>query len=175
MRADFQKTYGYDPQPYLPSIYGRVVGSADATERFLWDLRRLVAERIARDYVGGLRDLAHAKGMKLWLENYGHFGFPSEFLLYGAYTDEVGGEFWLGRNHNTVEIRAASSAARIYGKSPVWAEAFTSRNLTFQTAPRDLKAQGDWAFSQGINQFVLHVYIHQSDEKLPGINAWFGT
>jgi hypothetical protein len=175
LRTDFQRTYGYDPQPYLPSIYGRVVGSADATERFLWDLRRLVAERIACDYVGGLRDLTHAAGMKLWLENYGHFGFPSEFLLYGAYTDEVSGEFWLGRNHNTVEIRAASSAARIYGKSPVWAEAFTARNLTFQTSPRDLKAQGDWAFCQGINQFVLHVYIHQPDEQKPGFNAWFGT
>ena len=175
LRDDFQKTYGYDPRPYLPAIYGRIVGSADATDRFLWDLRRLVAERIARDYVGGLRDLTHAQGMKLWLENYGHFGFPSEFLLYGAYTDEVSGEFWLGRNHNTVEIRDASSAARVYGKSPVWAEAFTSRNLTFQTTPRDLKAQGDWAFSQGINQFVLHVYIHQPDEQTPGLNAWFGT
>ncbi len=175
LREDFQKTYGYDPRPYLPAIYGRVVGSADATDRFLWDLRRLVAERIARDYVGGLRDLTHAQGMKLWLENYGHFGFPSEFLLYGAYTDEVSGEFWLGRNHNTVEIRDASSAAHVYGKSPVWAEAFTSRNLTFQTTPRDLKAQGDWAFCQGINQFVLHVYIHQPDGQQPGLNAWFGT
>jgi hypothetical protein len=175
LRGDFQKTYGYDPQPFLPAIHGRVVGSADATERFLWDLRRLVADRIARDYVGGLRELTNRHGMRLWLENYGHFGFPSEFMLYGAHTDEVSGEFWLGRNHNTVEIRAASSAARVYGKSPVWAEAFTSRNLTFQTTPRDLKSQGDWAFCQGINQFVLHVYIHQPDERKPGFNAWFGT
>jgi hypothetical protein len=175
LRGDFQKTYGYDPQPYLPAIYGRVVGSADQTERFLWDLRRLVADRIATEYVGGLRDLTNSHGMKLWLENYGHFGFPSEFLLYGAHTDEVSGEFWLGRNRNTVEIRAASSAARIYGKSPVWAEAFTSRNFTFQTTPRDLKVQGDWAFCQGINQFVLHVYVHQPKEQKPGLNAWFGT
>ena len=98
LRGDFQKAYGYDPQPYLPALGGRVVGSADVTDRFFWDLRRLVADRIARDYVGGLRDLTSAQGMKLWLENYGHFGFPSEFLLYGAYTDEVSGEFWLGRN-----------------------------------------------------------------------------
>ena len=175
LRGDFQKTYGYDPQPYLPALGGRVVGSADVTDRFLWDLRRLVADRIARDYVGGLRDLTRAQGMKLWLENYGHFGFPSEFLLYGAYTDEVSGEFWLGRNKNVVEVRAASSAAHIYGKSPVWSEAFTARNLTFQTTPRDLKAQGDWSFCEGINQFVLHVYIHQPDEQKPGLNAWFGT
>ena len=175
MRDDFKKTYGYDPVPFLPAIYGRVVGSADMTERFLWDLRRMVAERVATEYVGGLREITNAHGMKLWLENYGHFGFPSEFMLYGANSDEIGGEFWLGRNRNVVEVRAASSASRIYGKSPVWAEAFTSRDVSFQHAPRDLKLHGDWAFCEGINQFVLHVYIHQPDEPKPGINAWFGT
>ena len=175
LRDDFKKVYGYDPLPFLPTVYGRVVGSADRSDRFLWDLRRLVADRIARDYVGGLRELTNARGMKLWLENYGHFGFPSEFLLYGAYTDEVGGEFWLGSNLGDTEVRDASTAAHIYGKSPVWAEAFTSRDRTFQLTPRDLKARGDWAFCQGINQFVLHVYIHQPNEKKPGINAWFGT
>ncbi len=32
--------------------------------------------------------------MKLWLENYGHWGFPGEFLQYGGQADEVSGEFW---------------------------------------------------------------------------------
>ena len=175
MAAEFQKKYGYNPIPYLPAIYGRVVGSPDRTERFLWDLRRMVADRVATEYVGGLRDLTHAHGMKLWLENYGHFGFPSEFMLYGANSDEIGGEFWLGRNRNVVEVRAASSASRVYGKSPIWAEAFTARDVAFRNAPRDIKGHTDWAFSEGINQFVLHVYIHQPDEQKPGINAWFGT
>jgi len=175
LREDFKKRYNYDPQPYLPAIYGRVIGSADITDRFLWDLRRLVADRIATEYVGGLRDLTNAHGMKLWLENYGHFGFPSEFLLYGGQTDELGGEFWLGKSRNVAELRAASSAAHIYGKSPVWAEAFTSRNVTFLHTPRSLKVFNDWAFCEGINQFVLHVYIHQPNEDKPGINAWFGT
>jgi len=165
MREDFRKTYGYDPVPWLPAIHGRVVGSADMTDRFLWDLRRMVAERIATEYVGGLRKLTNAQGMKLWLENYGHFGFPSEFLLYGAHSDEIGGEFWMGRNRNVLEVRAASSASRIYGKSPVWAEAFTSRDVTYQHAPRDLKLHGDWSFCEGINQFVLHVYVHQPYEQ----------
>ena len=178
MREDFRKTYGYDPVPWLPAIHGRVVGSADMTDRFLWDLRRMVAERIATEYVGGLRKLTNAQGMKLWLENYGHFGFPSEFLLYGAHSDEIGGEFWLGSNpksRNVLEVRAASSASRIYGKSPVWSEAFTARDVGYQHAPRDLKLHGDWSFCEGINQFVLHVYVHQPYERKPGINAWFGT
>ncbi len=39
-----------------------------------------------------------------------------------------------------------------------------------------MKARGDWAFCEGINHFVLHVYIHQPwEDRKPGVNAWFGT
>jgi len=44
--ADFHKCYGYDPLPFLPVLTGRIVGSADQSNRFLWDLRRLVADRM---------------------------------------------------------------------------------------------------------------------------------
>ena len=178
--ADFTKRYGYDPLPYLPTMTGRVVGSVDQSDRFLWDLRRMVADRIAEDYVGGLKDICNKNGLKLWLENYGHWGFPSEFLKYGGATDEVAGEFWCGGADGTlnslgsVELRDASSAAHTYGKNAVFAEAFTG-GPTFVNSPRDLKARGDWAFCQGINQFTLHVYIHQPDERLPGMSAWFGS
>jgi len=182
--ADFQKRYGYDPLPFLPVMTGRIVGSADESDRFLWDLRRLVADRIAQDYVGGLRDLCHEHGMKMWLENYGHWGFPSEFLLYGGQCDEIAGEFWANGNFldprdtgylGRYELRDASSAANIYGKPVTWAEAFTG-GPAFSNSPRDLKARGDWAFCQGINQFMLHVNIHQpTDDKPPGINAGFGS
>jgi hypothetical protein len=182
--ADFQKRYGYDPLPFVPVMTGRIVGSVDQSDRFLWDLRRLVADRIAEDYVGGLRDLCHEHGLKMWLENYGHWGFPGEFLVYGGDCDEIGGEFWANGNFlderdtsylGRYELRDASSAANIYGKPVTWAEAFTG-GPAFISSPCDLKARGDWAFCQGINQFVFHVYIHQpTDEKLPGINAGFGT
>ncbi|MEI8373412.1 MAG: glycosyl hydrolase [Planctomycetota bacterium] len=173
--ALFREHYAYDPLPFMPVLTGRVVGSADQSDRFLWDLRRLVADRVAEDYVGGLRDLCREHGLKMWLENYGHWGFPSEFLKYGGSCDEIGGEFWVNGDLSGVELRDAASAAHIYGMPVVWAEAFTG-GPAFVNTPRDLKARGDWAFCEGINQFVLHVYIHQprSDQK-PGINAWFGT
>jgi sugar phosphate isomerase/epimerase len=173
--ADFRKRYGYDPMPWLPVLTGRIVGGADQSDRFLWDLRRMVADRIARDYVGGLRDLCHEYGLKMWLENYGHWGFPAEFLQYGGASDEISGEFWIGNDLGSVELRDAASAAHIYGKPVVWAEAFTG-GPAFINTPRDLKARGDWSFCEGINQFVLHVYIHQPwDERRPGVNTWFGT
>ncbi|MCX6899513.1 MAG: glycosyl hydrolase [Verrucomicrobia bacterium] len=177
---DFQKTYGYNPKPWLPVLTGRIVGSANQSDRFLWDLRRLVADRVGRDYVGGLRDLCHRHDLRLWLENYGHWGFPGEFLQYGGQTDELGGEFWVRYGSDwplgSVELRAASSAANIYGKPVVSAEAFTSAISPFQLTPAALKARGDWAFCEGINHFVLHVYIHQPwEDRRPGVNAWFGT
>jgi hypothetical protein len=173
--ADFQQRYGYDPLPYLPVLTGRVVGSADQSDRFLWDVRRMVADRVARDYVGGLRDLCHAHGLKMWLENYGHWGFPGEFLLYGGSCDEISGEFWATGELGSVELRDAASAAHIYGMPVVWAEAFTG-GPAFRSTPATLKARGDWALCEGINQFVLHVCIHQPwDDRRPGVNAWFGT
>ena len=45
----------------------------------------------------------------------------------------------------------------------------------FNTQPDKLKARGDWAMCQGINHYVLHVYLHQPDDRKPGITAWFGT
>lgn len=173
---EFQRRYGYDPKPWLPVLTGRVVGSADQSERFLWDLRRLVADQIATEYVGGLRAAANARGLGLWLENYGHWGYPSEFLKYGDESDRVAGEFWVTGDLGSVECRAASSCVNTYGKNPiVSAEAFTG-GPAFQNSPGALKARGDWAFCEGINHFVLHVYIHQPwDAKVPGVNAWFGT
>ena len=97
----------------------------DQSDRFLWDLRRLVADRIATEYVGGLRDLCRPHGLQLWLENYGHWGFPAEFLQYGGQSDRIGGEFWITGSLGSIECRAASSAANTYGFPVVSAEAFT--------------------------------------------------
>jgi len=171
----FEKRFGYSPLPYLPCIDGDVVGSVESTNRFLWDWRRLIAESIAYDYVGGLREVANEHNLTLWLENYGHWGFPSDFLLYGSMSDQVGGEFWESGNPvGNTEMRAASSAARIYGRNDVYAEAHTS-NRTFRQSPAALKRHTDWAFATGVNHFILHVFIHQPDERKPGIAQWFGT
>ncbi|MBP7937767.1 MAG: hypothetical protein KA354_24270, partial [Phycisphaerae bacterium] len=171
----FRDRYGYDPIPWLPVLTGRLLGSADQSERFLWDLRRLVADHIAQDYVGGLRDLCHAHGLQLWLENYGHWGFPGEFLQYGGQSDRIGGEYWVDGDLGSIECRAASSAANTYGKPVVSAESFTG-GPPFRNSPSALKARGDWSFCEGVNHLVLHVYIQQPwEDRVPGINAWFGT
>ena len=175
MTSVFQSTYSYNPIPYLPTLYGNVVGSVDKSDRFLWDLRRLIADRVAYDYVGGLRQQCNQHGMKSWLENYGHWGFPSEFLIYGSQSDEVSGEFWSEGSLGDIENRAASSCAHIYGKQKVWAESCTAAGAQFNRYPRLMKQRIDHFFCEGINASLLHLFISQPDNKKPGLDAWFGN
>jgi hypothetical protein len=170
----FEKRNGYSPLKLLPVFTGRVVESAKTSDGFLWDLRRTVADMIATEYVGGLNEIAHEHDLSLWCENYGHWGFPGEFLIYGGHADMIGGEFWSNQNLGGIECRAASSAAHIYGKPTVYAEAFTSR-LNLGHHPYSIKARGEQLFSKGINHFVLHVYAAQPRDGVPGKNSWFGT
>lgn len=175
LEKEFRTRYCYDPVPWLPVLTGRIVDSPDRSDRFLWDLRRLVADKVATDYAGTLRKATHELGLKLWMENYGHFGFPGEDLQYGGVADEVAGEFWAGGGLGSFEVRIASSSGHIYGKPIVSAESFTFGGKPWTQTPWSLKERGDWAMAEGVNHYILHLFIHQSDERAPGINAWFGT
>lgn len=172
----FQKHFGYNPVPYLLTYDGVVVESAEKSDRFLWDLRRMIADRLAYDHIGGMRKLAHEDGMKLWLESYGHWGFPGEFLQYGGQADEVAGEFWSEGTLGDIENRAASSAGHIYGKKRISAESFTCGGAEFSRSPRHMKQRGDKFFTEGINSSLLHLVVSQMDETtLPGLNCPFGN
>ncbi|WP_147676477.1 glycosyl hydrolase [Algibacter pacificus] len=172
----FKEKYGYDPVPFLPVLSGRIVGSVELSERFLWDLRRSIADDVAYEYVGGLRKASNEHNLKTWLENYGHWGFPGEFMMYGGQSDLISGEFWNEGTLGNIECKASSSTAHTYGKSVTSAEAFTSSRRAYLRHPAMLKKRGDWALTEGINHFVLHLYIQQPDDnRKPGMNAWFGT
>ena len=172
----FKERYGYDPLPFLPVYAGVVVGSEEISDRFLWDMRRLVADKVAYDYVGGLREVSHKHGLTTWLENYGHWGYPGEFLQYGGQSDEIGGEFWSEGSLGDIENRAASSCGHIYGKNKIWAESFTAGGGGYHRYPAMMKQRGDRFFSEGINGTLLHLYIAQPyEDREPGVNAWFGN
>lgn len=173
--AEFKQKYGYDPVPYFPVYQGKVVNSELESDRFLWDMRRMVADKVAYDYVGGLRDVSHKHGLHTWLECYGHWGFPSEFLMYGGQSDEIGGEFWSEGELGDIENRAATSCGHIYGKNKISAESNTCSGRPFSRYPGTIKQRGDRFFAEGINNTLLHVYITQPYDKLPGMNAWFGN
>lgn len=172
---DFKEAYGYSPIEYIPVLQGVVVGSRDLSDRFLWDLRRLIADKIAYDYVAGLRKVSNEHGLTTWLENYGHWGFPGEFLQYGGQSDEISGEFWSEGTLGDIENRAASSCAHTYGKQLVWAESYTCGGADFHRYPAYIKARGDRFFTEGINSTLLHLFVHQPDDNAPGVRAPWGN
>lgn len=173
----FQAAYGYDPLPWTPVLRGHVVESAEQSDRFLWDLRRLVADVMPETFAGAIQQKARQHGLTLWHEPYAGHGFPGECLLLGKYTDMPAGEFWLRKapGAELPQCRAGSSVANVYGRNIVSVEAFTSAGTLYKAMPRDFKTHGDWALAQGLNHFTLHVYVHQPEDRRPGINTWYGT
>jgi len=173
----FKAAYGYDPMPWTPVLKGHVVESQEQSDRFLWDLRRLVADLMPENFEGAILEKCRENGLKLWHEPYGGHGFPGEFFNFGKFADVPAGEFWCtdkpGRDFSS--CRAATSIASIYGRGLVSAEAFTAAsNYLYKMMPRDFKVLGDWAFAQGINHFTFHVSVHQPGDNKPGINTWYG-
>lgn len=160
MREEFRRLRGYDLLPLLPVMTGRVVGSLEVSERFLWDVRQTVSTLLVENYAGHMRELAHRHGIRLSIEAYA--GVPCNDMTYAGQADEPMAEFWtLGYDNrrNCVEM---ASAAHVYGKPILGAEAFTADDgEKWLYHPGSIKSLGDWAFCQGINRFVICCYAMQ--------------
>jgi hypothetical protein len=184
---EFRKRRGYELLAYLPAMTGRVVGSADVSERFLWDVRRVQADVIADNYYGRFAELCRQHGIKSYTEPYD--GGPFEEMQIGSRVDTNMGEFWIGQaNQLQRSVKLAASIAHVFGQPIVGAESFTA---TFQAGkwqeyPYRIKALGDWMYTQGLNQFIFHRYALQPHpDALPGMtmgpwgshfdrtNTWF--
>ncbi|MDR0869941.1 MAG: hypothetical protein LBN39_04030, partial [Planctomycetaceae bacterium] len=167
MEEEFQTLRHYDITPFLPVFAGYVVDNADRTDRFLWDFRNVVSELVLNRYARRFRELSHQHGIKLSIE---HYGAPTDPIEYGETADEPMGEFWMGGGaFNT--CKGAASAAHIYGKNIVGAEAFTSGGEErWLHHPGSIKTHGDRAFGEGIQRFVFHRYSMQpwADNIVPG-------
>ena len=160
-RADFQRLRGYDPLPLLPVFAGRVVDSLEISERFLWDVRLTIHDLLMQNYTTCFRELANQHGLRLSIEAYGDG--PYDDIAYGGQADEPMGEFWSWKKFGAANsCTMMSSAAHVYGKRILGAEAFTANNNEkWQGHPAFIKDLGDWAFCEGINRFVFHRYAAQ--------------
>jgi hypothetical protein len=158
MREEFAKRRGYDLWPYLPVFTGRVVGSLEISERFLWDLRRTISELVVENYARGLGELARARGVRLSIEAYGG---PCDDLPYAGEADEPMCEFWMGGGAFET-VKGMASAVHTYGKTILGAESFTAGDRErWLEHPASIKALGDRAFCDGVNRFVFHRYALQ--------------
>ncbi|MEJ7683256.1 MAG: glycosyl hydrolase [Segetibacter sp.] len=184
---------GYSLINYLPAMTGRVVGSTDISNRFLWDIRRTHADLMADNYYGRLHELCKQHGMKTYTQPYDRG--PFEEMQIGSRVDAPMGEFWAGlsqlfANNDTMRrtIKLSSSIAHTNGQKLVLAEAFTAEPSSgkWQQYPFGMKALGDYMFTQGMNRLTFHRFAHQPHPTaLPGMtmgpwgthfdrtNTWF--
>ena len=168
----FQAQYGYDLLPYLPLFAGKFVDSAKTSESVLWDTRDFNNSLITENYYGYFTELAHQDGIQTYLEPYG--SGPFNELDVAKKADLPMGEFWLDTNN--FRISASASAANLYNKPLVSAEAFTQfpkNNWLFNPALGKVDSDKSWAL--GVNQHVFHRFAHQANTHvMPGMtmNQW---
>jgi|LSQX01.1.fsa_nt_gb hypothetical protein len=170
-RQEFLRLRGYDPLPYLPVFTGRVVGSLEVSERFLWDVRLTVSQLLLDNYAGHMGDLACERGLRLSIEAYGDTTVDN--ISYAGRADEPMAEFWSWPAYGASgTLNEMASGAHVYGKPIVGAEAFTAGDgEKWLYHPGSIKAMGDWAFALGINRFVFHRYALQPwADRRPGMS-----
>jgi alpha-L-rhamnosidase len=169
MIAKFRARRGYDPIPWMPVLAGRVVESAAASDRFLWDFRKTIADLIADEHYGQVQASLKERGM-------GHYGESHEGgraliadgmevkklddIPMSAMWTQLFGENKESFNYNA-DDRESASVAHIYGQNLAAAESMTAAAAPWAWSPATLKPTADSEFLNGINRFVIHESAHQ--------------
>ncbi|RYG63171.1 glycosyl hydrolase, partial [bacterium] len=168
---EFKKRRGYDALNFLPALSGVVIDSTEKTERFLWDWRQTCSELLTENHVAYFNTLGNKNGFGLSIEPYDKV-VGSDMDIAGA-ADVPMGEFWAydPPPETNFSVTEAASSAHTNGKKIVGAESFTSGGgARWIITPDNLKSQGDWALTEGINRFVFHRYQHQPTlNQFPGM------
>jgi len=185
MDKEFMRLRGYPLRPWLPALAGYVVGTPETTQRFLRDWRATINDLLVTNFYGRMAAQAHAKGLKVSYETSVGDVMVGDILEYYKYADVPMCEFWQPRMENFVgsfnfkPVKPCVSAARMYGKRRVGAEAFTSINLTWAEHPGMLKHIANMHLAEGITQLMFHTYTHypRTDALPPGstFGAGIGT
>ena len=178
----FRKACGYDLTRHLPSLFGYVIDSPEDTEKFLHDWRGLVGDLITKNYFKRMAELAHEAGLHSVYET--AFGdiISGDALEYWKYSDEPMCEFWsphgseiVGHvtSHAFKPVRPCSSAAHVYGKSRVTAEAFTEWGIFWKNDLKTLKGDADRHFARGVTHLCINNWQHEptADRPAPGTRS----
>jgi|CZKL01.1.fsa_nt_gi hypothetical protein len=187
MIAQFKRLRGYDPLPWMPVLTGRVVESSEASDRFLWDFRKTIADLIANEHYEQLEATLHERGM-------GHYGeshesgraYVADGMEVKKFNEVPMSAMWTqtpGVNKEqfgyNADDRESASVAHIYGQNIAAAESMTAAAAPWAWSPSTLKPTADQEFLNGINRFVIHESAHQPlVGKAPGMTLgpfgqWF--
>ena len=182
--GQFKTRRGYDPTPYLPCLAGYVVGSAETSDRFLWDFYRTLKESLADNHYGELAQALHQRGMRYYTEAEGDGPRAiGDGMTIKSRADIPTAEFWYrpfatttGQPPLVADLDEAASAAHVYGKNLAAAESMTvAAGLDpWSFSPAMLKPVADEIFAHGINRILIHESHHQPFlDKAPGLELGF--
>lgn len=179
-RKAFIRDRGYDPLPYLPAMAGVPVGSAEVSERFLYDVRRTISQLIEDNFFGTLDSLARARGCAFSAESVAPT-MVSDGMWHDRQVQIPMGEFWLRSptHDKPTDILDAVSGGHIYGKPVIQAEAFTELREGWDEYPGMLKTLLDRNYAEGVNRVVYHVFTEnpwmnrQPGMTLTGVGLYF--
>jgi alpha-L-rhamnosidase len=170
MLAQFKTLRGYDATPWLPVLTGRIVESAEASDRFLWDFRKTIADLIANEHYGQLETTLHERGMGHYGESHeGGRAFVADGMQVKKFNEVPMSAMWtqlpgVNKIQHTAnaDIRESAAVAHIYGQNLVAAESMTaSAAAPWAWSPATLKPTADAEMLNGVNRFVIHESAHQ--------------
>ncbi len=185
MLAEFSRRRGYDLRPWMPVLAGRVVESAEDSDRVLWDFRRTIGELTSENHYDQLTTLLRARGMGRYSESHEYRrAFVGDGMEPKRKADIPMGAMWTqapgkSTDRYDADIRESASVAHIYGQNLVAAESLTAANFAWAYSPETLKPTADRLLAMGLNRFVIHTSVHQPvNDKIPGLGLgpygqWF--
>lgn len=180
MVEQFKRLRGYDPVPWLPALTGVIVQNAAASDRFLWDFRKTIADLYQEQYYAEIAKIAFEHGMSFTNEaledNRPQLG---DDMAMRRHANVPMGAMWAlpaddqayGRPTYLADVLGAASVSHLYGQNRAGAEIFGAFLRPWDYTPRDLKRTADLAFALGINVFSIHTSVHQpTDDDKPGLS-----
>lgn len=180
MAEEFEARRGYSLIKWIPVLTGRVVGSIEQSEHFLWDFRKTIGEMISENHYDVIGEELAKRGMKRYTESHENNRiYLADGMDVKKNADVPMSAMWTpgGIGGNTEQprsqgdIRESASVANIYGKPYVAAESMTSIMNAFTWHPEKLKRTADMELASGLNRYVIHTSVHQPlDDKMPGFS-----
>lgn len=181
MEKEFKRVSNYSLRKWLPALFGYVIKDHETTGRFLIDWRHTLNDLFTNNYYGRMSTLARNNGLKVTYETSAGDVLPGDILEYFKFADVPMAEFWQPMSDTFVgslnfkPIKPTVSAARMYGKPRVAAEAFTSMQVTWDESFEMLREVANCNTAEGVTHYVFHTYTHNPQTPFLAPGTSFGA